>query len=30
MTLVSQEVLKQVKTIELRTRGLVSSLFAGD
>ncbi len=30
MTLVSQEVLKQVKTIELRTRGLVSSLFAGE
>ncbi len=28
MTLVSQHVLKQVKTIELRTRGLVSSLFA--
>lgn len=30
MTLVSQDVLKQVKTIELRTRGLVSSLFAGE
>jgi uncharacterized protein (DUF58 family) len=30
MTLVSQEVLKQVKTIELRTRGLVASLFAGE
>ncbi|TFG43089.1 MAG: DUF58 domain-containing protein [Gemmatimonadales bacterium] len=28
--MVSQEVLKQVKTIELRTRGLVSSLFAGE
>jgi uncharacterized protein (DUF58 family) len=30
MTVVSQEVLKQVKTIELRTRGLVASLFAGE
>jgi len=30
MAVVSQEVLKQVKTIELRTRGLVSSLFAGE
>ena len=30
MSVVSQEVLKQVKTIELRTRGLVASLFAGE
>lgn len=30
MAVVSQEVLKQVKTIELRTRGLVASLFAGE
>jgi uncharacterized protein (DUF58 family) len=30
MSIVSQEVLKQVKTIELRTRGLVASLFAGE
>src|SRR5918911_372746 len=27
---VSPEVLKQVKSIELRTRGLVSTLFAGE
>lgn len=30
MAVVSQEVLKQVKAIELRTRGLVASLFAGE
>lgn len=30
MTAVSPEVLKQVKAIELRTRGLVASLFAGE
>ena len=30
MTAVSPEILKQVKGIELRTRGLVSALFAGE
>ena len=30
MAVISPEVLKQVKQIELRTRGLVSSLFAGE
>ncbi len=30
MPVISPEVLKQVKQIELRTRGLVSSLFAGE
>ena len=27
---ISPEILKQVKAIELRTRGLVGSLFAGE
>jgi len=27
---ISPEILKQVKTIELRTRGLVGSIFAGE
>jgi hypothetical protein len=30
MPSVSPDVLKQVKAIELRTRGLVSTLFAGE
>ena len=30
MSAVSPEILKQVKSIELRTRGLVGSLFAGE
>ena len=30
MPSVSPEILKQVKAIELRTRGLVSALFAGE
>jgi hypothetical protein len=30
MPVIAPEVLRQVKQIELRTRGLVSSLFAGE
>src|SRR3954453_16660816 len=30
MSAISPEILKQVKSIELRTRGLVGSLFAGE